>query len=222
MHEFFSGALSELLKGFAGEAGKAGARALFSSRAEDTSGQHSVQFDALQEPKDLVDGFLNALAHRDQDAAWTYCDQTWADDPARSESLHVTLDAAPPLSWAIQEVYVPADWAEGNWLAWAIVEVVVTFPGEGGGFDVIPAHVTTFNGDTGWHIADVHWSPGEENEQVELPTGRVIGWKDWESAVDQYHVLPCSRCSQEFLIPAGYGMLKVKCPACWTQQEVET
>lgn len=223
MHEIISGLLSELGKGFAGEAGKAGARALFSSRSEKGPTPPPEDSDPFAEPQEMVDGFLNALAQATLDDAWGYCDQTWADDPERSERLHVILQAAPPVSWAIQNLYAPEDWTDGDWLPWALVEVVVTFPLETGGHEVLPAVVTTVNTDEGWCVADVHWT-GETEDSVEpeLPAGKISGWKDWESSAAEYHAIPCTRCPQEFRIPAGYGVLNARCPACWTQQAVET
>lgn len=226
MQEFISGVVSELLKGFAGEAGKAGARALFSSgsASEPPAASEDEHLDPLHNPWDMAHGFLHALAQGEPDTAWTYCDPFVADDPDRHQRLDVILQAVAPVSWAVQNMHVPKEWREGDWLPWGVIETVITYPRGDGGFDALPALITMLNGDDGWRVADVHWQ--EDTEEVNapaLPAGRVVGWpKDWESSVAEVHVLPCTRCSESFTIPAGYGVLKVRCPACWTQQEVET
>lgn len=226
MQEFIGGIVSELFKGFAGEAGKAGARALFSSGSAPGSPAEpeDEHFDPLHDPWEMADGFLNALAHGDPDTAWTYCDPYVADDPERHERLIVILDAVPPVSWAVQNMHVPEEWREGDWLPWGVIQSVITYPRDDGGFDALPALITMLNGDDGWRVADVHWQEdSEQRSEPLLPAGRVVGWQlDWQSSVAEVHVLPCNRCPQNFTVPAGYGILKVKCPACWTQQEVET
>lgn len=225
MQEFFGGIISEFLKGAAGEAGKAGARALFSSKPKPESlHQAEGEHPDPQNPWEIAGGFLNALLHGEPEIAGTYCDPHVAEDPDRLERLNVVLQAVPPVSWALQNMQVPDGWREGDWLPWGLIEAVITYPRDDGGFDALPALITMFPSDDGWLVGDVHWQ--EDSEQAgepDLPAARVVGWnKDWQSAVAEVYVLPCSRCPQSFTIPAGYGVLKVKCPACWTQQEVET
>jgi hypothetical protein len=222
MQEFISGIISELVKGFAGEAGKAGARAIFSK--PESPPQAEGEHPDPQDPWAMAGGFLNALLCGEPDIAWTYCDPHLADEPERMERLNVILHAAPPLSWALQNMHVPEGWSEGDELPWGLIEAVITYPRDDGGFDALSALITMLPGEFGWLVGDVHWQDGTEQAGEPVPpAARVVGWpKDWEFSVAEVHVLPCSRCPQSFTIPAGYGILKVRCPACWTQQEVET
>jgi hypothetical protein len=223
VQEFIGGIVSELLKGFAGEAGKEGARALFSSKSKPESLPQEGEHLDVHDPWVMAEGFLNALLHGEPDIAWTYCDACVADEPDRLERLNILLQAVPPVSWALQNMHVPDGWSEGDWLPWGLIDAVITYPRDDGGFDALSALITMLPSDDGWLVADVHWQDTEEASEPTLPAARVVGWpKDWESSVAEVHVLPCTRCLESFTIPAGYGVLKVKCPACWTQQEVET
>jgi hypothetical protein len=225
MQEFIGNIISEFLKGAAGEAGKEGVRALFSSRTKPESlPQDEGEHLDVQDPWMMAGGFLNALLHGEPDTAWTYCDPSVADEPDRLERVNVILQAVPPMSYALLNMHVPEGWREGDWLPWGLIEAVITYPRDDGRFDALPALLTMFPSDAGWLVADVHWQESaEQTSEPSLPAARVVGWNnDWESTVAEIYILPCTRCPQSFTIPAGYGVLKVKCPACWTLQEVET
>jgi hypothetical protein len=159
----------ETAKAFAGEAGKAGARALFSERkqaerrpnAEPTFQAEQVH-DPIADVKALAEWFLSTLKQRDHAAAWALCDPTWPYDPERSQSFHATFGAAPPLSWDVRQIHVPADWTPEYEPAWAGVEVLVTFDLQDGTYSTTEGVLWIFPIAQVWRIADIYWSPAAE------------------------------------------------------------
>src|SRR3954466_5166114 len=65
-----------------------------------------------------MDAFLRLVAQRDMDGFLDLCDPTWAQQDDTAALMDATLEAAPPISWAFQEVRVPADWRAGTRLPW--------------------------------------------------------------------------------------------------------
>lgn len=204
---------TELAKGFMGEAGKAGAKALF-TRAEQTQPAEPIaEYDPLIEAEEAANSFLSAVAHGDRDVAWEWCDPAWADDPERSQSLTDTLQAAPPLNWTIKSLHVPDDWIEGEWLPWVALETIVTFDLGDGSYPVIPAMIWTVETDYGWRVADIAWDSA------------FYGTSELENVFEllpSKQVIQCSRCPQKLSVPVGIGRIRVKCPSCWTRTVIDT
>jgi hypothetical protein len=240
MIEFLKILGTEAAKAFAGEAAKAGARALFSER---TQAERVPQPEAISPPEQASDPvfdaqavgewFLSALAQQDHDAAWALCDPEWPYDPERSQSYHATFGAAPPISWAVRQIHVPGDWTPGNTPAWAGVEVLVTFDLQNGTYSAIEGVLWIFPIANEWRVADVYWAPAPESTEVEqkefaADLSEIFGL-DWDAQVmelsirePEKRVILCTRCPQKLSVPVGVGRIRVKCPACWTQQVIDS
>jgi hypothetical protein len=208
--EFFTTLLTELGKGFMGEAGKAGARALFSREAPTPEPEHALEdeLEPQDETQEALEGFFDCLAVGDPDAAWTWCDPEWPHDPQRSQSYHDTFSLAPPISWSVRQQYVPSDWSPGEWLEWVAWDVVVTFDNGDGSFSAHPAAVVALPLDDGWRIAEVVWDPG--SDEAPEPVTEEEVW-----------LVVCERCPAELAIPVGLGPFSIRCPDCWTPQTID-
>lgn len=231
----------EAAKAFAGEAAKAGARAMFSERTQTGPAprpepmlQAEPIYDPVADVQTVGEWFLSALAQGDHDAAWALCDPGWPYDPERSQSYHATFDAAPPVSWAVRQIYVPEDWTAGSFLAWAGVEVLVTFDLQNGTSSAIEGVLWIFPIEEEWRVADIYWPPAPESAEAEpqefaadlsdLFAGFVGDVQILEEPVheSEMRVILCTRCPQKLSIPVGVGRIRVKCPACWTTQVLDS
>jgi hypothetical protein len=236
MIEFLKILAIESTKAFAGEAAKAGARTLFSERAQVEPVPHPepVVYDPVGDVQAVAEWFLSALSQRDHDAAWALCDPEWLYDPQRSQSYHATFEAAPPVSWAVRQIHVPEDWTEGQNLAWAGVEVLVTFDLENGTYSTIEGVLWIFPIAQEWRVADIYWPAAAELTEREpqvftFDQPDIFAGFPWDAQVTEQpvaepekRVILCTRCPQKLSVPVGVGRIRVKCPACWAQQVIDS
>jgi phage FluMu protein Com len=212
--DFIATILTEFGKSVASEAGKAAARALLSRKEEPAAqpdvehGEWTVEVDPLWEAEAAANGFLQGLAAADHDAAWTWCDPAWPSDPDRARSFHDTIAAAPPINWVVRQHLVPEDWSQGEWLAWVLLDVVVTFDAGDGTFPALPAMIAVIPLESGWRVAEIDWNPQSQAEPESLPEEQA-----WQ--------IRCERCPQELTIPVGTGPFQIRCPTCWTPQSID-
>jgi hypothetical protein len=230
----------EAAKAFAGEAAKAGARAMFSERTQTEQVprpepllQVEPVYDPVADVRTVGEWFLSALAQGDHDAAWALCDPGWPYDPERSQSYHATFGAAPPVSWAVRQIHVPEDWTPGSFLAWAGVEVLVTFDLQNGTYSAIEGVLWIFPIAEEWRVADIYWPPAAESaeaeqQEFEASLSDIFDFT-WDAPVveqpvhqPEKRVILCTRCPQKLSIPVGVGRIRVKCPACWTTQVLDS
>jgi hypothetical protein len=240
MIEFLKVLAVETTKAFAGEAAKAGARALFSKRTQAEKvaepgpmAQIEPGYDPIADVQTVAEWFLSALKQRDHDAAWALCDPAWPYDPERSQSYHATFGAAPPLSWDVPQIHVPADWTPGNILAWAGVEVLVTFDLQNGTYSTIEGVLWIFPIAHEWRVADIYWPPTAELTEAEQPEFAaslsdvfdlpwVAQFVEQPVHEPEKRVILCTRCTQKLSVPVGVGRIRVKCPTCRTQQVLDS
>ncbi|HEX2081207.1 MAG TPA: hypothetical protein VHG08_26120 [Longimicrobium sp.] len=242
MLDFFVAVAIEAGKGFFGEAGKAGARALFSRPTEPEQVVSNLEperalYDPIGEAEYAGTAFLHALAQRDHDTAWAWCDPDWPNDPERSQSFHNTFSSAPPATWNIRERYVPADWQDGDDLPWIGLDVLVTFDLLDGTYSTIEGLLWIFPTTDGWRLADITWDSASQqaaanqeaslesvfDELFQIPADEVLE-ADFTIHEEETakRVILCTRCPQKLSIPVGVGRIRVKCPACWTQQVIDS
>jgi phage FluMu protein Com len=268
--EILATIVTELGKGFASEAGKVVARALFSrkepaAQPEVEQEEWTFAVDPLWEAEQAANGFLQCLAAADHDAAWIWCDPAWPSDPDRAQSFHDTIAAAPPIGWVVRQHWVPEDWNRGEWLNWVLLDVVVTFDAGDGTFPALPAMIAVMPLEGGWRVAEIDWNPQSQAEpepsleeqawqvrcercphELPIPFGAgpfsircpecwtpqtidrnalLFGFSPHElpaEAPPEKRVIQCERCPQKLSIPVGVGRIRLKCPACWTPQEIDT
>lgn len=199
----------EIGKGFLGELGKAGARALFSrvSPESATPNPGADDADELCGPREAVESFFTCLAAEDPGAAWSWCDPQWPFDPERGQSYNETFSFAPPINWVVKEWWGPEE-RHGALPDWLGAAVVVTFKAGNGTYSAHPAIVVAIPTHEGWRIGDVVWEAQAET-QPETPVDPA-GWQ-----------VTCERCPELLTVPFGEGAFKIRCAACWTPQTID-
>jgi hypothetical protein len=245
MNEIFA----ELAKGAASELGKAAVRLIFSSSKRDSVAPTAArgaavspaateeELDALlaeveeeqsltSEAESVAHGFFEALRTADRRSALSWCDPDWRNDPDRSHALREVLDAAPPVSWDLRDMYGPEDWDGRSPLPWVQFEAVVTYETGAGTYEVIPTRFWVADTRFGWRVWNIAWWPDREQEPAvahdEVEFSQVFA-ELFESQISEVHqVIPCTRCPQKLSIPVGTGRLRVRCPECWTVQFVDS
>lgn len=187
--------------------------------------------DPLSEAQATINGFLTALAARDWDALGTWCDPDWVENPDNAAVIDNTLEAAPPLSWAFRESYVPDTWFPGTHLPWVLAELLVTFDLGDGQYATVPGVFQASQSLNGWLVSYLEWQstesdvsePAEPEEDVLNP----YPFSDpFSSIFDSFQalgpaVLVCAGCGQKLSVPSDQGRLRVTCPKCRNVQWFE-
>jgi hypothetical protein len=174
--------------------------------------------DPISEAEGAVSGFLTALAERDSDTLWSWCEPTLAQDPNTMALLEASWDAAAPVSWSFRERYVPSDWTPHAVLPWVVFDLVVTFDTGEGRYETIPAVLRSDRFGDGWLISYLEWESAPEEPIEVLESDEVVDLSDIFSDIFSSQVFPvvidCARCGQQLSVPVDKGRLRVTCPTC--------